>query len=120
MSATGMDQFTLLGDEFIRRDPTSFFATVARELRTAGLPPGEWFDEEGDFRFRYWKFVREVCLWRVTTTSHSLPRPVAEQFQGRHKGLNLKTDSINEFIATSPSMLKAFVELLRSLPEAVC
>lgn len=111
------EQFALLGDDFIRRDPESFFVTIARELRAAGLPPGEWFDEEGDFRFRGWKFVREAWLWRVTTSSSPIALPSAEQFNARHKGFDLKNNPLSQFVATSPAALKAFVDLLRSFSE---
>lgn len=106
------DRFTNLESETLRREPNRIF-DIARELRCAGLPPGTWFDEEGDYRFRYWKFTREPWAWVAQTESHPLPRTVVERFDAEHKGFDMKSVVFNRIVITTPATFRAFVELLR-------
>lgn len=117
MSDFQKNQFRLLGDELLRHDPTLFFATVAQELRAAGLPPDEWFAGEGEYRLCYWKFERHAWLWSASSISHALPRADVEEFNLRHKGFDLRAPVLNRIAITQPSTFKACVALLRSIEE---
>ncbi len=107
----------LLSEDALRRSPSAFFATVAHELRSAGLPPGTWFELEGGYRLRGWKFEREPWLWRATTTDRPIPRTLAENFDRRHKGLDMNAKALVSYSATTHASFAAFVELIKSLPE---
>jgi hypothetical protein len=105
--------FPRLDDEFIQTKPGLFFITVARELRAAGLPPGAWFDEEGDFRLKGWKLERHAWFWLATTTSHPLPRSAITH----RSGFRFENDRTDRCSITSPAVFRAFVELLQTLPD---
>ncbi len=115
VSAT--ETLPLLSEDLLRRNPSAFFATVADELRAAGLPPGIWFEQEGGYRLRRWKFEREPWLWRATTTDRPIPRTLAEIFDRRHKGLEMNAKALINFSATTRASFAAFVLLVKSLPE---
>jgi hypothetical protein len=108
----------LLSEDALRRNPSAFFATVAHELRSAGLPPGTWFELEGGYRLRGWKFEREPWLWRATTTDRPIPRALAEKFTMNHKGLDMRAPNLMSYSATTRASFAAFVELVKSLPES--
>ena len=105
------DDFVMLDEESLRRNPDLIFA-VARELHSAGLAPGEWFDGEGDYRLHYWKFTRHPKVWVAETLSHPVPRELAERFDQKHKGFDMRAAILDRIVITSPVTLAAFVELL--------
>ena len=111
------DPLPLLSEDALRRNPSAFFATVAHELRSAGLPPGTWFELEGGYRLGGWKFEREPWLWRATTTDRPIPRTLAETFDKRHKGLDMNAKALMSYSATTRASFAAFVLLVKSLPE---
>lgn len=115
VSAT--EPLPLLSENVLRRNPSAFFATVAHELRSAGLPPGAWFELEGGYCLRGWKFEREPWLWRATTVDHPIPRTLAEIFDRQHKGLDMSAKELMSYSATTHAAFAAFVELVKSLPE---